>query len=111
MSEEAPNPNERVELHDLAEQLDLTPQQMRDELASGRLAFSIDDAGVVFTDKVSALLWISRRVAAVALFGQQGIEFPLYPCDWRDREHIPGPTLRGMGVEKPDKQPAEADKL
>ena len=86
----------RVELHDLAAQLGLTPDQVRDELAGGRLAFDIDEAGVVYTDKFAAMDWIQRRVAALAMFGQNGLGFPLYAADWQDREHIPGPTVKGF---------------
>ena len=96
MSEQSPN---RIELHDFAEQLGLTPAQVRDELAGGRLAFDVDDAGVVFTDRFAALDWIQRRVAAISMFGQNGVGFPLFPADWSNIEHIPGPTFQGMASE------------
>lgn len=103
-------PGERVELHDFAAQLDLTPEQVRDELVSGRLAFSIDELGVVFTDRAAVIDWIQRRVGSVALFGRKGVSFPLYAADWRDVEFIPGPLIRDAGVEQAKQQPAEADR-
>lgn len=89
----------RIELHDFASQLDLTPEQVRGELAGGRLAFDVDDDGVVFTDRFAAMDWIQRRVAALAMFGVHKIGFPMYAADWTDREHIPGPFEKGMAGE------------
>ncbi|MFI4860123.1 MAG: hypothetical protein ACIAXF_05510 [Phycisphaerales bacterium JB063] len=92
-------PDTRVELHDFAEQLGLSPQQVRDELAGGRLAFDVDDDGVVFTDRFAVFDWMQRRVAALAMFGVHKVAFPMYAADWTDREFIPGPFEQGIAGE------------
>lgn len=101
-------PDNRVELHDFAADLGLSPEQVRDELAGGRLAFDVDEDGVVFTDRFAVLDWIQRRVAAVAMFGVHKLGFPLYPADWRDREHIPGPNIKGFSGDVADAAPASS---
>lgn len=83
-----PNNRNRLELHQFAADSGLTPEQVRAELASGRLAFEIAETGQVFTDRFAVLDWISRRISALSMFGADKVQFPLYKCDWRALEDI-----------------------
>ena len=79
----------RVELHQFARDAGLTPEQVTDELASGRLAFAVDDKGVVHTDRFAVLDWCHRRINAIATFGADNVGFPMHKLDWRAVEDIP----------------------
>ena len=99
-------PDSRVELLAFADDLGLTPQEVRAELAGARLGFSIDDDGCIFTTAADVLRWCQQRVAAVALFGQTKVGFPLYPADWQGIEFIPGPAVKGFSDNVEDASPA-----
>lgn len=104
-------PDSRVELHDFADDLGLTPAEVRAEIAGARLGFNIDDDGCIYTTAADLLRWCQQRVAAVALFGQNGVGFPLYSCDWQDREHIPGPTFKGVASDVADAAAASLKRM
>lgn len=94
----------RVELHAFGQQLNLTQDEVIAEVKSGRLGFDVDDDGCVFTDTFSVMDWSQRRIAALATFGAEGVEFPMYKCDWQSLEHLPSP--RTISVTKPQQQKA-----